>query len=331
MEKSNVSNDYKVVKYSEVYYHQWNSFVFQAKNATFLFHRDFMEYHSDRFEDFSLMIFKKEVLIAVLPANVSGLTVYSHQGLTYGGLVLKKDIKFNDALNIFSAILEYLSRKSYKKLEIKCLPSIYSSVPNNEIDYIMFLLEGILIKRDTLSVINQKETIKMSRNRIEGYKRGVKHDLKIVEETNFDAFWNMILIPNLKAKYNALPVHSLDEIILLRSRFPNNIRQFNVYHRGEIVAGTTIFETKNVAHCQYISGNSDSNQLGSLDFLFGHLIKNVFADKAYFDFGSSNENNGKYINSGLQYWKEGFGARTITQDFYSVSIANYKNLNAVLP
>jgi uncharacterized protein (DUF486 family) len=47
----------------------------------------------DRFQDYSLLIFEEDKLIAVLPANRVGETVYSHQGLTYGGLVYKKQTK----------------------------------------------------------------------------------------------------------------------------------------------------------------------------------------------------------------------------------------------
>ena len=109
------------------------------------------------------------------------------------------------------------------------------------------------------------------------------------------------MIPNLDNKHDVKPVHSLDEIQLLKSRFPKQIRQFNVYHNDTIVAGTTIFETKYVAHSQYISGNADKNTLGSLDFLHHYLLEEVFADKKYFNFGISNENNGQNINEGLQY------------------------------
>ena len=56
------------------------------------------------------------------------------------------------------------------------------------------------------------------------------------------------------------------------------------------------FETKNVAHAQYISANSDKQELGSLDVLFNHLIHTVFINKRYFDFGTSNVNNGLNIN-----------------------------------
>ena len=138
------------------------------------------------------------------------------------------------------------------------------------------------------------------------------------------------LIPNLEKRFNKKPVHSLAEIEQLHQQFPNQIKQFNVYYKDEIVAGTTIFETKTVAHAQYISATENKQELGSLDVLFHHLIHTVFKEKRYFDFGISNENQGQNINEGLLYWKESFGARTITQDFYSLHTANHNLLDAVL-
>ena len=85
-----------------------------------------------------------------------------------------------------------------------------------------------------------------------------------------------------------------------------------------------------MAHSQYISGNEDKNTLGSLDFLHVHLLKTVFHEKEYFDFGVSNECNGLKINKGLQFWKEGFGARTVVQSFYRVDTKNHNLLNNVL-
>lgn len=102
-----------------------------------------------------------------------------------------------------------------------------------------------------------------------------------------------------------------------------------MFYNDELVGGTTIFETENVAHCQYISGNSDKNELGSLDFLHIHLLDNVYMDKKYFSFGTSNIEFGQKINKGLQFWKEGFGARSITQAFYNIETENYKLLEDV--
>ncbi len=322
--------DYRIVKYSSFYYNEWNEFVKYAKNATFLFHRDFIEYHSDKFEDYSLLIFRKDKLVALLPANREGNHVYSHQGLTYGGLILARDVKFEIVLYIFKGLLIYLNNKTIKTLVLKQIPLIYKVLPSEEVIYLLFLLKSNLIRRDTLSVIDLSERLEISNNRMEGFKRGIKCALTVKEEDSFELFWNVILIENLKNKHNIQPVHSLEEIMLLKMRFPNNIRQFNVYNGDKIVAGTTIFESKYVAHSQYISGDENKNSLGSLDYLHEHLINNVFKNKKYFDFGTSNENNGLNVNKGLQYWKEGFGARTITQDFYKIETGNYKLLESVM-
>ena len=85
-----------------------------------------------------------------------------------------------------------------------------------------------------------------------------------------------------------------------------------------------------LAHVQYISSNETKNTTGSLDFLFSHLIGDIFKSKEFFDFGNSNENNGQFVNEGLIYWKEGFGAKSIVQDFYKIETKNYIKLDNLL-
>lgn len=308
----------------------WNAFLTNAKNATFLFHRDFMEYHNDRFEDYSLIIESDGKWITVLPANRSEDSLISHQGLTYGGLIISEKVKLSNVLQIFQELLNYLHERGIMTIKIKCLPTIYAHYFADELQYLLFLVQARLTRRDALAVIDLSKPIVLSKDRKEGIKRGVKNKLEIREENDFDLFWNTILIPNLEQKHQAKPVHSLEEIKFLKSKFPLNIRQFNVYYKNTIVAGTTIFETDLVAHSQYISANIDKNELGSLDFLHEYLITNVFNHKSYFDFGISNENEGKNINKGLSYWKESFGANTVVQDFYEVETKNYTHLNSVL-
>lgn len=324
-------SDYKVRVYSDHDFELWNDFVAKAKNATFLFHRHFMEYHKDRFEDFSLLIFKNDKLVALLPANRKDDVLYSHQGLTYGGLVYKERLKFSEVLSVFKLLLQYIESKRVKVLHIKLLPSIYTAVPNQELDYLMFNIAASLTRRDTLSVINYNSNrLKISKIRDRGVKKAKKLALSIKEENVFDEFWDLILMPNLKQRYKTTPVHTLKEITYLKDKFPENIRQFNVYDDGRIVAGATIFETKNVAHAQYISANDERQETGALDYLFNYLVFEVFKSKSYFDFGISNENQGNNINEGLLYWKESFGARMITTDFYNVDTKNYKLLDNVM-
>ncbi len=288
-----------------------------------------MDYHHDRFEDFSLLVFKDEKLMAICPANIVQNKVFSHQGLTYGGFLLSENIKFNDVLNAWKGVLQYLYVNGVLELIMKLSPKIYHKLPSDEIDYLLFKSNAILYKRDIISALKLK-TINYSKSRTEGIKRGEKHQLKVVEEDDLSKFWNHILIPNLKDKYQVNPVHTLEEIQELKNKFKNNIRHFNVYFNNTIVAGTTIFETKRVARAQYISGDESKNQLGSLDFLYDYLLTNVFDQKDYLDLGSSNGSNDESIKSGMLTWKEGFGARSIAQDFYKIETANYTELNDVM-
>lgn len=321
---------YTVRTYTPEYYHAWNEFVAKAKNATFLFHRDFMEYHQDKFQDFSLVVTdENDNIKAILPANRVKDTLFSHQGLTYGGIVVEAFERLPDFVQIVRSILHFLNSNNISCLTIKQLPNIYFKQAANELNYLFFLLQAKLIRRDVLSVIDLSQKLVFSRDRKFGVKKGIRNNLIVKEENNFETFWKTILEPNLLKKHSTKPVHSLEEITLLNKKFPSNIRHFNVYFNDEVVAGTTIFETEKVAHSQYISANENKNQLGSLDFLHDFLLKNVFNNKSFFDFGISNENQGKNINEGLLYWKESFGATSITQDFYEIETKNYSLLEGV--
>ena len=322
--------NYSILRYTIEDYAIWNNFVSSAKNATFLFHRDFMEYHSDQFQDFSLLVFDEDKLISILPANRVDNTLFSHQGLTYGGFVFDSKIKLGEVIAIAKAVLKFLNQNNITTFQVKLIPSIYNAFFSEEIEYVMFLTNAKLIRRDCLSVIDMTKPFAATKTRKESIRRGEKNSLIIKEELKFDLFWNEILIANLDKRHNAKPVHTIEEISLLQQKFPKDIRHFNVYYEDKIVAGTTLFITENVVHPQYISGNEQRNELGSLDFLYNYLITGVFKEKKFFDFGISHEENGRKINEGLLFWKESFGAKTTVQDFYEVQTSKYHLLENIM-
>ena len=96
-----------------------------------------MEYHSDRFKDASYLILKKNNVVAVLPANSVGDTIHSHQGLSYGGLILKPSLKLNEVILIFEALLNQLFTKDgFKTLDLKFIPDFYALQSTNELKYL---------------------------------------------------------------------------------------------------------------------------------------------------------------------------------------------------
>lgn len=321
---------YQVRLYQPQDFTLWNTFISVAKNATFLFHRNFMEYHSDRFQDYSLIVLDGEKVVAVLPANRVGDTVYSHQGLTYGGLVLNQKAKLSAVISIFKSVLQYLNENSIDKLIVKTVPNFYSDYFSEELEYCLFIVQAKLNRRDALSVVDLSKVILFDNSRMEGVKKGIKNELVVKEVSTFDLFWKEILIPNLALKHNATPIHTLSEITKLKQDFPNNIRQFNVYKNDDIIGGTTVFVNNKVVHSQYISGNETKSVNGSLDFLHHYLMKEVFKDFHFYDLGICNEYEGRKINSGLLFWKESFGAKTVVQNFYEVETKNYSLLETVL-
>ena len=320
-------SNYRVEKYTKENRLAWDTFISGAKNATFLFARDFMEYHSDRFTDYSLLVYKDDLLYAVLPANIVGDKLYSHKGLTYGSLVLGKSAKLLYTFEAFKALLAFLDAKAISSLELRNIPTFYNTMPSDELSYFLFKANATLIKRDALMVIDTSTKIKFQKNRREGINKAKRNGLTIAVDDNFEGFWNEILIPNLQQKHGVAPVHSLEEIQLLAAKFPDHIKQVNVYKDNVIVAGTTLFLTKTTIHPQYVSGNSDKNAFGSLDLAYDYIINHFDSSKRYFDFNISSEENGAALNSGLIFWKESCGARTYVADNYLIDTACYKTLD----
>ena len=103
---------YNVELYTPERKKEWNIFIENAKNSTFLFDRNYMDYHADRFQDFSLMIYRKNKLYALLPANKKSNVLYSHQGLTYGGLIMSKKSTTLEVIETFQAINSFLKELS---------------------------------------------------------------------------------------------------------------------------------------------------------------------------------------------------------------------------
>ncbi len=321
---------FTVKKYNLAHQQEWNDFVSTSKNATFLFHRNFMEYHQNRFDDFSLMIYKDEKLYALLPGHKVGNKVYAHNGLTYGSFMLQDSATFLNSFEAFKTMLEFLYENEIAALEIKVIPSFYNRMPSDELEYFLYQAKAQITKKDVLMVIDYDHQLRFEKNRREGINRAIRSGLEVKLDQNYKEFWNEVLLPNLSKKHGVKPVHSLEEIELLASRFPNNIQQVSVYQKGKMVAGTTIFLTHTTVHPQYVSGNTEKNGLGSLDLAYDFAINHFKEGRRYFDFNISSEENGTILNKGLLFWKETCGARAFTADNYLIETASYKSLNLTL-
>ncbi len=306
----------RIELYTNTYKNQWDNFVKTAKNSHFFFYRDFMEYHKERFEDFSLIILDdKGNIIALLPANRVNEKLYSHQGLTFGGLITSVKMKSVIMLEIFKAIKIFLLSYDIKELIYKSIPYIYHTKAAQEDRYALFRENATLYQTQLSATIYLDKPLKYSNGRKWRLKKVKQLSLVIKESDNFDKFWDL-LHQILEKHHGAKPVHNLSEITYLQKTFPKNIKLYEVYKEDQLMCGGVVFENEDIAHLQYVANSDEGRTIGALDLLIDHLIKGVYKEKKYFDFGTSNEDNGKVLNEGLIDQKERFGASGVVHDTF---------------
>lgn len=313
-------SEYVISKYSSECSNDWDRFVLSAKNSHFMFIRAYMDYHADRFDDFSLVIRnQKGTICALLPANSKNGVIYSHQGLTFGGLITPLNISLQDVVFIFEAVKFFLQGQGIVKLIYKAIPYIYCKLPSQDDLYALHLLGAQVYRRDVSSTIDLSMPVRYSKGRKWSVKKANKEAIDVAQSDDFEGFW-ILLNDVLKAQHGTSPVHSYEEIKSLSEQFENNIKLFTAKYKGQLVAGAVVYETETVAHTQYLANSLIGREIGALDLLLNQLIKEEFKNKKFFDFGISTEEEGKRLNSGLISQKEGFGARSIVHDFYELEI-----------
>jgi hypothetical protein len=307
---------FEVKRYSPEMACEWNQFVAQSKNATFLFDRRYMDYHSDRFADHSLMVYHRHRLYALLPGNVKDDTFHSHQGLTYGGLIIDYRATADGVCETFLSINEYLRQAGIRHVVYKPVPHIYHQMPAEEDLYALFVRCGArLTQRDVSSTIELDHRLRFAESRRSGLRKAHHEGLVVQESHDLEAFWQ-VLTDNLRLCYGAHPVHQLSEMQLLKARFPENIRLFMVTdHHQQPIGGTLLYLTPQVVHTQYISASPEGKKLGALDLLFDSLLAMEW-HRRYFDFGTSAQEISCEVNSSLLFQKLGFGGRAVCYDRY---------------
>lgn len=297
---------------------EWDQFVRGAKNGTFLFERDYMDYHADRFADRSLMLMDGGRLLAVLPAHERGAELVSHGGLTYGGFVSSSRMTLGIMRRAFESLLSHLRENNLQSLSYKTIPNIYHREPAQEDLHELYRRGATLTRRDVLAVIDQTQRGPLQERRQRAVKKASKEGLEVRTSEDYASYW-AILTANLRERYGCDPVHSLAEIVLLASRFPEQIRLVSCYSAETMMAGVVAFLSPRVVHLQYIGSTEEARARGGLDLVIQTLIEE-YADRRFFDFGAATEDEGRYVNAGLMEFKEGFGARSVVHDFYTLSV-----------
>ena len=311
----------EIVKYDGSMAGQWNEMVRNSRNGTFLHERGYMDYHSDRFTDCSLVALRDGKMCALLPANIDGDTLWSHRGLTYGAWIVPlKHFDTTVMVEVMDAAIAWMRENGIQRFVYKPVPHIYHRYPCEEDLYALFRHGASLIETNISTTIDLTCPIPLDRGNKSGDNAARKAGIKVGASDDWEVYWHL-LSSLLDERYGTRPVHTLDEIKLLHGRFPENIRLYTATLDGELLAGVVMYYSQPVAHCQYIGASPRGKDSNALTLLFDHLIKeSTQQGYRYFDFGISNEDHGRYLNEGLVRQKCRLGGRGIAYHVMEVNI-----------
>lgn len=295
----------------------WDDFVATAKNALFMFSRGYMDYHADRFRDHSLMFFRDGALVGLLPANEHDGVLYSHAGLSFGGVISDSRMKTVHMLEAFDRLFDYIRIAGLSRLVYKAVPHIYHLLPADEDLYALFRAGSKLVAREVSSCITMKTRPMLGAGRKWSVSRLNREGIEIQESRDFIPFMNLAR-DQLRERHGKEITHTGAEMQLLADRFPENIRMFVAADAYGIVGGVIVYITPSVVHVQYMASNARGKAVRAVDGIINWLLTKRYPHVSYFDFGISTEERGTILNVGLAAFKEGFGARTLTFDTYAV-------------
>ena len=311
----------EIIRYDASMTARWDEFARMSRNGTMLHQRGYMDYHSDRFKDCSLVALHEGKLCALLPACVEGDTLWSHRGLTYGGwLVPLKHFDATVMVEVMDAACQWMVGNSIKRLVYKPVPHIYHRYPCEEDLYALFRHQAKLIETNISTTIDLTCPLPLDRGNKSGANAARKAGINVGPSEDWEGYWRL-LSSLLDERYGTRPVHTLDEMRLLHGRFPEGIRLYTATLDGEMLAGVVMYLSQPVAHCQYIGASPQGKDSKALTLLFDYLIGEAKASGyRYFDFGISNEDHGRYLNEGLVRQKSRLGGRGIVYNTFEIDL-----------
>ena len=224
----------------------WDNFINCSNNGTLFHYRAFLNYHENiDFEDHSLLFYKKNKLIAILPAAMHNKVFHSHPGVSFGSFIYNDRLSFSDSHNIISVFKDYINTLNSITVQLTMPPACYNNISSDYIEFCLFS-KGFKYKQLELSNVlklgnnfnNLYNTYKASSR--QAHRKAERSDIVIEQSDNLEEFYN-ILTNNLSLRHNVSPTHTLSELKKLKTLFPSRINLFTASLNGKIIAGVINF------------------------------------------------------------------------------------------
>ena len=319
-----MSKEIKLIQYDGKYEEKWDKFVLEeSANGTFLQTRNFLSYHPQgRYEDGSLLFMNGTTIVAVLPAHIEKkddcINFLSHQGSTFGGIVIGKNFCNISYIElIFKCFDTYIEEKGFNEVVMTKTSTIYQKADSNLIDYFLYI-NGFESSQELGYYIdfddyNEEIISNFSSSRRRDYRYSLKNDFvfrQLETEEEIEEFY-YVLCDNYR-KFLKRPIHNLKELLDFKfSRLLQNVEFYGVYLEDELIAGGMVFLFEHdVMHTQYLAVKQEHTNLFANEFLYTNVIR-IAQENNYkkLSFGTSTLEEGKILNRSLALYKEGFGTK----------------------
>ncbi len=306
----------------------WEQFVATANNGTLFHERKFLGYHpADRFKDHSLILEKAGKLKALFPAveikSDDVLSLVSHQGSSYGGLIVQQNMSFQESYDLVETLLGHAQQAGFSRIQMTLPPAIYQHTVSNYLDFSLIKHGFNYKKREVSSMLTlesspEKNLERFAASHRTAVRKAIKGGVSIRESQDWSEFY-VLLQENLKIRHNVQPTHTLDELLQLKELYPDRIRLFGAYWEGKLIAGVVNFSVNHdVVLAFYISHIEAYQHLRAVNLLFYEIItwchKHTYK---YLDFGIFTVN--MEPNFGLGRFKENFGASGVFRDTFELN------------
>ncbi len=318
----------EIIKYSEDWKEKWDQFVLESNNGTMFHLQKFLDYHTPgKFRFDHLMFFKKGNIVALLPGTLKNGVYESPVGASYGSIVTK-DVKFSDAMEIVSSLLNYGKQNRIKEFVLTSAPMIYENNMNQNLDFAMLWLGfhyqlhyiSSAIKLDKNTDILERFSPTIRRN----VKKTIKEfNLTVEINERYDQFYP-ILIEN-KSRHNVKPTHSYEDLLRLKELLPDRLKLFMVYMDGKPIGGSLMFyPNKVVALCFYNMLLYEYEKYKPIQRVMYEVVKDATENGyRYVDIGVSQDTkaeNPMTPSMNLIEFKEKFDAKTIMRNTLSIKL-----------
>jgi len=291
----------------------WDNFINSSNNGALFHYRSFLNYHENiQFEDHSLLFYKDDKLIAILPAAIKEDYFISHPGISFASFIYQDKLSFIDSNDIVVQFLHYVSQLDYKHIRITLSPSCYSNAVSDYIEFCLYSNGFEYQKIELSNIVELGENFEDLYNTYksssrQAHRKAERSDISVKQSDNFDEFYD-ILCNNLALRHNVFPTHTLSELKKLKKLFPKKINLFSAELDGEIIGGVINFIcNQNTVLAFYISHKSDFQNFRPLNIIFSNIFQWAITNHyKYYDFGLVTVNGEP--NLSLARFKESFGA-----------------------